>query len=67
VKFIEDDNKTTSERIKEAEQATQDRKKCEAKIKGLDNKIQNLYSDIDKNIDQLTALEHHKKFLFGIF
>lgn len=67
VKFIEDDNKTTGERTKESEQATQDRKKCEAKIKVYDTKIQNIGSEIDKNIDQLSSLEDHKKFLFGIF
>ena len=39
VKFIEDDNKTTQDRIKEAEKATQLRKDQEAKIKKLDDQI----------------------------
>jgi hypothetical protein len=56
VKFIEDDNKTTGERTKDADAATQERKKTEAKIKNIDSKIQNIMSDIDRNNDQLTAL-----------
>jgi len=36
-------------------------------IKQLDGKIQNVRSDIDKNLDQLYTLDEHRKFLFHIF
>ena len=49
VKFIEDDNKTTSDASKRAENHTIERKKVESKIKELDSKIQNITSEIDKN------------------
>jgi regulator of replication initiation timing len=37
VKFIEDDNKTTSDKVKESEKAEKARKDWEAKIKKLDD------------------------------
>lgn len=43
-----------------------DRKEKETKIKSIDNKIQYLKSEIDKNRDVLSALEDHKKFLITI-
>ena len=43
-----------------------DRKEKEGKIKNIDNKIQYLKSEIDKNRDVLSALEDHKKFLITI-
>ena len=49
VKFIEDDNKTTTDRSKEAEKATAARKEQEAKIKKLDDQIQTTTSEMDKN------------------
>lgn len=67
IQFIESDNMTTSDRNKEAELATTERKQAENKIKGLDVKIQTVKSEIDKNEDQLKALEDHKQFLFHIF
>ena len=36
-------------------------------IRTIDTNIQNVKSEIDKNVDQLNALEYHKSFLFGIF
>ena len=65
--FIESDTMTTRDRNKEAEVAQNERKKAEAEIKLLDQKIQNVKSDIDKNIDQMNALDSHKDFLFKIF
>lgn len=67
IKFIETDNRTTSDRNKDAELATQERKAAEARIKAIDAKIQNVKSEIDKNVDQLSSLEDLKKFLFIIF
>jgi len=67
VKFIEDDNKQTTKVTKEADDAMKERKAIEVKIKTREQKINGIMSDIDKNIDQLSALEDHKKFLFSIF
>jgi len=39
IKFIETDNRTTSDRNKDAELATQERKAAEARIKNIDAKI----------------------------
>mmetsp|Transcript_29569 Transcript_29569/g.45089 ORF Transcript_29569/g.45089 Transcript_29569/m.45089 type:complete len:216 (-) Transcript_29569:807-1454(-) len=65
--FIETDNQTTSERNKEADNETHKRKTKETMIKQLDARMQNVKSDIDKNLDQLHTLEEHKRFLFHIF
>ncbi len=65
--FIESDNITTSNRNKQADSATKDRKTKEAMIKQLDGKIQNVKSDIDKNRDQLHTRVERKKCLFNIF
>ena len=67
VKFIEDDNKTTKDRGNAADEATTKRKGMEGKIKTLESKIQYVNSEIDKNKDQLNALEEHKEFLQSIF
>lgn len=67
IKFIETDNRTTSDRNKDAELATQQRKAAEISIKAIDGKIQNVKSEIDKNVDQLQSMEDLKKFLFTIF
>tara|TARA_B110000305_G_C18794347_1_gene339817 strand:+ start:230 stop:454 length:225 start_codon:yes stop_codon:yes gene_type:complete len=44
-----------------------ERKAAESKINELKGLIQGFKSDIDKNVDQLNALEEHKKFLYSIF
>lgn len=67
VDFIEKDNLATQTANKEAENAHNERKNKESQIRTLDAKIINVKSDIDKNLDQLSALETHKKFLFNIF
>ena len=51
---------------KEAEEVTKERKNKEIKIKSIDQKIQSLKSEIDKNKDILIALEAHKEFLVKI-
>lgn len=66
MKFIEQDNLTTQDKDKEAEQMQNVRKKKEKKIKKIDTQIQNLKSDIEKNKDVLNALEEHKKFLVAL-
>ena len=66
MKFIDQDNQTTTLKEKEAEEITKDRKNKEVKIKNIDQKIQSLKSEIDKNKDILTALEAHKEFLVKI-
>lgn len=58
---------TTADRIKEADLAIAERKNAETKIKKFESNIQTVKSEIDKNFDQLTALEDHKEFLLGIF
>ena len=66
MKFIENDNITTQEKEKQADNFMKDRKEKEGKIKNIDNKIQYLKSEIDKNRDVLSALDDHKKFLITI-
>lgn len=44
-----------------------ERKVAENSIKKYEGKIQQVKSDIDKNIDLLTGYEEHKSFLFSIF
>jgi hypothetical protein len=51
IKFIESDNMTTSEKQKEAENHINERKGAENKIKKSESEIQNIKSEIDKNID----------------
>lgn len=58
---------TTQDKTREAELATNERKRAENEIKGLDTKIQTLKSDIDKTVDQLNSLDDYKTFLFKIF
>lgn len=53
--------------MKKAEKAVAERKNCEQEIKKLDSKLQNIASDIDKNLDMLNVLEDHKRFMFNIF
>ena len=67
VQFIESDNMTTNNRMKDSDLSTQERKTAEARIKKFDTEIQQAKSEIDKNIDVLNALEDHKNFLFKIF
>lgn len=67
VKFIEEDNRRTTEATKQAEKAQGERKNLENKIKQQETKIQTIASDIDKKIDELSELEKHKEFLFSIF
>ena len=67
IKFIETDNRTTSDRNKDAELAMQERKAAEARIKTFETRIQTVKSEIDKNVDQLSSLEDLKAFLFKIF
>jgi chromosome segregation ATPase len=67
VDFIEKDNLDTENINKEADNAAQERKNKELQIRTIDTNIQNVKSEIDKNVDQLNALEKHKSFLFGIF
>ena len=67
VNFIENDTMTMRDRNKEAEQALNNRKQAEGQIKLLDQKIQNVKTDIDKNIELMNALDSHKDFLFKIF
>lgn len=67
VKFIEEDNKRTTDAKKQADQAEASRKQLEAKIKQQETKIQSIISDIDKKKDELNELVKHKDFLFGIF
>lgn len=67
IMFIETDNLTTQERQREADKAMVDRKSAENQIKKLEAKIQQIKSDIDKNIDLLGGYEEHKDFLFKIF
>ena len=58
---------TTQEKQKEADNEVAKRKKAEVAIKKDEADIQNIRSDIDKNIDQLSSLEEYKTFLFSIF
>lgn len=67
IKFIEKDNEDTRHKMEEADKAMHERKACEAEIKYLDAQIQNLTSEIDKNLDMLNALEGHKIFMYRIF
>ena len=67
VKFIAQDNQETQTQTQKADEAIANRKQKEANIKKQEHKIQNLASEIEKNIDALSALDNHKKFLFGIF
>lgn len=66
MKFIENDNITTQEKEKQAENFMKERKDKEAKIKKIEGKIQGLKSDIEKNKDSLALYEDHKKFLVTI-
>jgi uncharacterized protein involved in exopolysaccharide biosynthesis len=67
LQFIESDNISTQDRQKEADAAMAERKVAENQIKKLEAKIQQVKSDIDKNVDLLTGYEEHKNFLFSIF
>lgn len=44
-----------------------ERKAAESKINELKSQIQNLKSEMDKNVDNVNALEEHKKFLYSVF
>jgi hypothetical protein len=50
-KHIENDKMTTSDKQKDADDATNARKNLENDIKAADARIQNIKSDIDKNLD----------------
>jgi len=51
VDFIEKDNLATQTANKEAENAHQERKNKELQIRTIDTNIQNVKSEIDKNLD----------------
>ena len=66
VKFIETDSVDTNKKEKEAKD---EQKKCQAlsdENKDLDNKINNIKSDISKKKDELGALDEHRKFLLAL-
>ena len=67
IQFIDGDNLVTSQKVKDAEQATMENKAAETKIRNYDTKIQTLRSDIEKTLDNVNAIKEHKKFLFKIF
>lgn len=67
IQFIDSDNISTQDRQKEADAAMVERKASENQIKKLEAKIQQVKSDIDKNVDLLSGYEEHKSFLFSIF
>jgi hypothetical protein len=66
MKFIEKDQIKTSEAEREAKKAVKDCQGLNEESKDFENKINNVKSDINKNKDQLSALEDHKKFLLAL-
>lgn len=66
MKFIEKDSIKTSEAEREAKKAMKDCQSLNDDSKDLENKINNVKSDINKNKDTLSALEDHKKFLLAL-
>ncbi len=66
MKFIEKDQIKTSEADREAKKAVKDCQALNDDSKDLENKINNVKSDINKNKDTLSALEDHKKFLLAL-
>jgi uncharacterized protein YoxC len=66
MKFIEKDTIKTSEAEREAKKAAKDCQGLNEESKDLENKINNVKSDINKNKDQLSALEDHKKFMLEL-
>jgi hypothetical protein len=66
MKFIEKDSIKTSEAEREAKNAVKDCQGLNEVSKDLENKINNVKSDINKNKDQLSALEDHKKFMLEL-
>ena len=66
IKFIDKDQIKTSEAEREAKKAVKDCQALNDDSKDLENKINNVKSDINKNKDTLSALEDHKKFLLAL-
>lgn len=66
MKFIEKDQIKTSEAEREAKNAMKACQSLNDDSKDLENKINNVKSDINKNKDTLSALEDHKKFLLAL-
>lgn len=53
--------------MKDADQAMIEKKNADGKIRALDQRIQNVRSEIEKTLDNVNAIKEHKKFLFKIF
>ena len=66
MKFIEKDQIKTSKKEKKAKQAMKDYQTLHDEDKDLDNKINNVRSEISKNKDVLGSLEEHKKFMLAL-
>lgn len=66
MKFIEKDQIKTSKKEKKAKKAMRDCQSLQDENKDLDNKINNIRSEISKNKDTLAGLEEHKKFLLDL-
>jgi peptidoglycan hydrolase CwlO-like protein len=61
--YIEQDEKQTQNEVKKADQKQQERKTLDIKLKGKEQEIVNVKSEIEKNKDSLGSLEQHKRFL----
>lgn len=66
MKYIEKDQIKTSKKEKKAKQAMKDAQGLNEESKDLENKINNVRSEINKNKDILFALEDHKRFLLAL-
>lgn len=66
MKYIEKDQIKTSKKEKKAKQAMKDAQLLNEESKDLENKINNVRSEINKNKDILFALEDHKRFLLAL-
>jgi chromosome segregation ATPase len=66
IKFIERDQIKTSKKEKKAKQAMKQSQALFDENKDLDNKINNIRSEISKHKDNLSALDEHKKFLMEL-
>ena len=65
--FIEKDASKTEEQSKQADMKTNERKKIDADIKKLDEHLDAVKGDIDKNQDQLTNFDKSRTFLMDIY
>ena len=66
MKYIEKDQIKTSKKEKKAKTAMKDAQNLNEESKDLENKINNVRSEINKNKDILFSLEDHKKFLLAL-